>query len=181
MRKTQPAVSRKVCEKGPEDGVGHTKPDGPPGQPIFYQLDTLYSVTMNPCDMNQFILKPDRRAKIKAMYRSIMETCNCRYYLKLEFSEPRGMRTKDFFGPRLHFHGVIKFTNKEQLIMFMMETYHRLCKVGTFDIDTCPTPKEFYDYIHKQKLIKDKIANFDPFIKIEPENVEETAGDDLDQ
>lgn len=144
---------------------------GPTAQTQFYLIDVLYAVTFNPCDTHQFILKPDRKTKIKSLYREILETCNCKYHLKLEFSEPRGMRTKDFFGPRLHFHGVIKFTNKEQLHDFLFKTYHLLCKYGTVDIDLVNDPSKWYEYIYKQKVIKDKIHNFD-FIKAPQEITE---------
>lgn len=176
MRKPSDSSRKVILVDETLEDAGHTKPSGPPAQSIFYSIDTLYSITLNPCDTHQYILKSDRKTKIKTLYREILEVCNCKYHLKLEFSEPRGMRTKDFFGPRLHFHGVIKFCNREQLHDFLFKVFYMLCKVGTVDIDSCPTPQDWYEYMYKQKIIKDKISNFD-FLPNDPEDQESSVED----
>lgn len=178
MRNTSAGKKVIIVDEDPLEEV-HTKHPGPTGQLQFYAIGVLYAVTFNPCDTHQYILKPDRKTKIKTVYREILETCNCKYYLKLEFSEPRGMRTKDFFGPRLHFHGFLRFDNKEQLHDFLFKTYHLLCKYGTSDIDLVNDPAIWWDYIHKQKIIKDKISNFEPLIKKEV-SVDTPQSHDLD-
>jgi len=178
MRKptTRPVkiVYREEADQEDTEVAGHTKPSGPAAQTQFYLIGTLYAVTLNPCDVHQYILKPDRKTKIKTLYREILETCNCRYHFKLEFSEPRGMRVKDYFGPRLHFHGLIRFDNKEQLHDFLFKTYHMLCKYGSLDIDICNDPSVWMDYINKQKIIKDKISNCD-FFPPPPQNNDEVV------
>jgi len=165
MRKPTTRPVKIVYKDSPQEEdtevAGHTKPSGPSAQTQFYSIGTLYAVTLNPCDVHQYILKPDRRTKIKTMYREILDTCNCKYHFKLEFSEPRGMRVKDYFGPRLHFHGIMRFDNKEQVYEFLNKTFHLLCKYGTVDIDICNDLTVWLEYINKQKVIKDKISNCD--------------------
>lgn len=167
-------IYREEADQEDTEVAGHTKPSGPTAQTQFYLIGTLYAVTLNPCDVHQYILKPDRKTKIKTLYREILETCNCRYHFKMEFSEPFGMRLKDYYGPRLHMHGLIRFDNKEQLHDFLFKTFHLLCKYGTLDIDICNDPSVWMEYINKQKIIKDKISNCD-FFPPPPQNNDEVV------
>jgi len=184
--------NRKIAKKqGEPSSVGAPPPVGPSGpqegsqnkvviKESFYKVGVLYAVTFNPEDKYQFSGKVDRRHKIKELYRGILDECGCTYELKMEFSEPRGMMTQGYFGPRLHYHGTIQFKNNSCLYEFLNITLKKLLSIGIVDIDICTDPAIWQDYCTKQKIIKDKLSTV--MVKIiDPIEEEYSAEDPLDK
>lgn len=120
---------------------------------LFYNLHTWYSITLCPNDQYQFYFKADRLIKVRANYLKVLTLGDyipdC--YMILEISEPRGKIQGS--GPRLHYHGVIRFNNNDSLLQFMLYKIPRLLKLGIIDIDTIQDKKVWVKYMNKQHII----------------------------
>jgi len=124
----------------------------------FYLVDTVYSITINPENRYQYFLKPDRIKLCKKTVESLLYSGsgvlhNITYTLHMEISEPRGALKNGYDGARLHFHGIVSFPHKSDILYFLMVVQRMLCKIGNIKIDTCPDIEVWHKYCAKQKLL----------------------------
>ncbi len=129
----------------------------------FYQLNTLYSITINPCDKYQFFRRKERLALFRNKLYEMFVSRWCDYDLYIELSEPRDTLIHKYQGARLHIHGYIGFTHKDQLLHFLLYEMGRLCQLGSINIDTVSNVTTWTTYCHKQELFSKcyrRISNF---------------------
>lgn len=118
-----------------------------------------YSITMNPSDDHQYWGAKERQKMFVnwaqlTFYRILLNTD---YILYLELS-PAG---------RLHWHGKIRFRNKERLIKFYMDDINKLNKILIFEIDTIKDKDVWDTYIQKQySLLNVRISSNDKINKL---------------
>lgn len=117
----------------------------------------MYSFTFNPIDKYQYFGKFTRLHDFKCFLKNkILENLCCDYTFVIEISEPRGMHTQGYKGPRLHIHGVLTFLDKKQLGEFLLTTHWKLLNYGSVDIDTCEDWDVWMQYMLKQQILSDK-------------------------
>lgn len=119
-------------------------------EPDMLQNDILYTFTINPNDKKQYYHQSRR---VKLIVSGVTEFLNTfkdfsEYTLYPEFSTPNATKTK--LGPRLHYHGIIKFTN---VMEFYKRGYLSLLKWCMFEIDTIEDRSIWKKYCHKNTLI----------------------------
>lgn len=124
------------------------------------ELNKMYSLTLNPVDKYQFYGQDLRLLKFRNFVYEQLLTLAGDYTLVVELSEPLGMKTQGYTGPRLHMHGVIVFRKKEQLYKFLLTDYYKLTRWTSIDIDTIDDITVWMDYILKQDLVPKKRRYF---------------------
>lgn len=103
-----------------------------------------YTFNYNPEDSRQYWNQDDRVMKFYKYHKQfVFGNLNCYFLLRMEISK---------LG-RLHYHGIIRWDNKEILYKFLVENVHQLTLNGTFEIDTIADPKEWDRYMSKQTMI----------------------------
>jgi len=127
----------------------------------YYKCNTMYSVTLNPVDKYQYFGKVNRLRLFRSYcYEQLLAT-NYRYEYFIELSEPRGMKTQGYNGPRLHMHGTISFSTPKELGGFLMTGLYDLLRWTSVDIDTILNKVIWDKYISKQHLIrKNRLSNY---------------------
>lgn len=137
--------------------------DEPEDKECFLTPNT-YAITINPCDQYQCFESCLRVAKVRGYIFETIQSFHKDISVKLytEISEPSANEGKwsisNFGGnklPRVHFHGVIKFHNKEAC-RYMLEygmTKLRFCHVNITKFKT--KPASWLKYCLKQQDIID--------------------------
>ncbi len=128
---------------------------------IFYRVNKIYSITINPNDKHQFthiVNYYNRIKKVKSFVRECFGDEGIHFCLHLDISEPRQLKKGTY--PRIHFHGVIMFKNKEAILSWLVHTSIMLSQMAYVDIDSL-------DPISKNKWFKycmkyDHITNVMP-------------------
>ncbi len=120
----------------------------------YYNIGQLYAITINPIDQYQFYNSKDRFTAFRHLFFTLFQNCHLQYNLYIEMSEPRGMNTQGYKGPRLHMHGTFLFKTKRQLIWFLTYGYNKILKYASLDIDTIADLAQWKSYCTKQKLFK---------------------------
>lgn len=138
----------------------------------YYRLNTTYSITINPHDKYQFFDKEDRHIKFFNYWHSkSIDLLNNEidYYLVMEISEPHNEIKYNYSGPRLHFHGWIRFRSARGRACFLLYCLGNIAKHAYTSIDTIEDNEVWYDYCHKQNIFKNRILtnyiNYETFIK----------------
>ena len=127
----------------------------------YFKVHDCYAFTLNPVDKYQFFGHKDRFRRFRNFVYEQFLSFSARYELFIELSEPRGMHTAGYMGPRLHMHGTVCFETKKQLGDFLMNDYYSLLRWTSVDIDTVDCYETWLSYCTKQHLIKDlRIASF---------------------
>lgn len=137
--------------------VNKSPPPPPPSSlPLtsYYTINTLYAITINPTDSYQFFGQRNRLAQSRSYFQLLTTSFPGILHLWIEYSEPRGMHTAGYNGPRLHAHGWFTFTNKKQIGKFLEHGYYLLLRSNAVDIDTINDMDSWLKYCKKQKLIK---------------------------
>ena len=114
---------------------------------------TYYSITLNPSDKSQFLGNPNRYSKFHTRIYNILIDLKVQYDLNIEISEPSGMKTQGYSGPRLHLHGIIYFKTREQLQNFLLKGYYEITRISSIDIDTIENLQTWSDYCQKQHIL----------------------------
>lgn len=125
-------------------------------QPDMLKLNTEYAITINPDDNLQCFDDSNRIHKVIVKTKRILYKLQCEYILYPEISHP--MNTSRTSGPRVHFHGVIKFDNIYQLIRWYDTSYTALKKSTYFDMDTIEDRPAWIKYCTKNKKLMKKIC-----------------------
>lgn len=136
----------------------------------FYKSKITYSITLNPTDQYQALGKEGRWDIVSKLFRKELNKVKGNIYVVLEYSEPRGMKTSGYAGPRIHGHGIITFPKNRQLDAWLETDMYNLLRWCSVDIDTIQDPEIWYNYMHKQRIRKhNMIANYahfdDPFVQ----------------
>lgn len=124
---------------------------------IFYTTNTTYEITINPKDQHLHELH-----RFKAAYKT-MKTFLKKYFNREtqylfhpEISEPRYSNPTGSI-PRIHYHGVITFITTESLADFLLETFHKLANISSFQINA-HRPDHWQKYITKQDILMKHIC-----------------------
>ncbi len=127
----------------------------------FYTLNKRYSLTLNPVDKFQFLGKVDRYNKFRNFIYEQLMLLSCTYEFFIELSEPRGMHTQGYAGPRLHLHGWIEFKTRRDIGKFLLVDFYKLTRFASIDIDTISNFATWIKYCKKQKIYKkNRLSNF---------------------
>ncbi len=70
----------------------------------YFKTNTKYSITLNPIDKHQYFGSAKRYILFRAYIYEQLLSLTCEYQLYIEISEPHGMHTQGYTGPRLHLH-----------------------------------------------------------------------------
>lgn len=125
----------------------------------FYQLKTLYSVTLNPEDSHQYYGEPplDRIRKFHNFCNVNMLQTGGIYRMVIEISEPRDFQPQGKYkGPRLHMHGTIRFDDNDQLLHFLSYGYYMLTRWTSTKFDTTDGTPAWYNYCNKQHVVPEE-------------------------
>ncbi len=121
---------------------------------IFFKNNVTYEVTINPSDsMQHFAAYQTRLSKFVKGMGAITECIASvsEYDLYLEVSEPQKLN-KTTSQPRLHYHGLIRFTDVATFLIYKYYMFGRMADVQFNEY----RPTYWIDYITKQKdLMKD--------------------------
>lgn len=126
----------------------------------FFQLHTLYALTICPCDKYQFYRSQDRFDKFRSFWYEQLISLK-KYEMFIEISHPHDRQLKGAQGPRLHLHGTITFETNKQLANFLLYKYRSLLQLSILEIDTVSDKKHWYKYCTKQTIFKNnRLASF---------------------
>jgi len=126
----------------------------------YYQLNTKYAITINPCDEFQFLKKETlilREIRCREYMLNTIQEINhlnrgLNIYLISEISEnyynPR-YQTKE---SRFHWHGMIEFTTPESLKHFLLIDVCRLSKECQLNIVKIDEMEGWKQYVHKSQF-----------------------------
>ncbi len=132
----------------------------------FYVKHKKYAITLNPKDKFQFFGRKDRFHRFRNLMYEELLTFPGKYELYIEISEPRGMHTAGYAGPRLHLHGWIEFSSVTTLEQFLLLFYYKLLRFTSVDIDTIDDIDKWLLYCKKQKIFKrNRLSSFALHIK----------------
>ena len=128
----------------------------------FYKIGVWYSFTLNPVDKHQYFGSVNRVRLFRSyMYEQLL-AFKPSYRFHIEVSEPRGMKTQGYNGPRLHLHGKVMFKNLKVLGWFLLIGYYKLLRFTSVDIDSIQSIDVWDKYCMKQHLIKNNmLSNYD--------------------
>lgn len=119
-----------------------------------------YAITINPSDKHQYFGKKDRIQLFRNfLHEQLLSLSQWRigYSLCLELSEPKSNSTASKNGPRLHVHGIIRFTSTLSIKNFLLMGMYNMTRYSNYDIDTIDNMQIWYDYCHKQQhIMKEK-------------------------
>lgn len=120
-----------------------------------YNLRDYYAITIQPSDKLQHLGKKPyaRMTNVRQHFYSLLQECQIPYYINMEISEPIGSLQDKTTGGRLHYHGIIKFNNKMQLISFLLEYQYKLLRQSRLELSKINDKKAWLNYIEKQNLI----------------------------
>ncbi len=128
----------------------------------YYKLCKWYSITLNPIDKYQYFNSPNRFKRFKSFIYEQLLTFPAKYELFIEISEPHGMHTQGYSGPRLHLHGKIQFNTNKDRYMFLSNGYYKLLRFCSVDIDTIDDLRKWYKYCTKQHIFKlNRLASYE--------------------
>lgn len=146
---------------------------------LFYQKNTLYSITINPNDQFQFKKKGQRRVSMfhNHFYEHFLSytTNRIEYNLHLDISEPRQMTVDKY--PRLHFHGTILFKTNGSIRDWLTYLLPDLLSKAYVDIDTVDDAGIWYDYMTKFDHISKlgPLSNLDQLNQAKPNKEKEVS------
>ncbi len=129
---------------------------------FVYKCNTIYSITIAPCDKYQFFGK-ERLSKFRDYFYKKFADRWCDYLIYIEISEPTGLMDHKHQGARLHIHGFIKFTSISQIQNFLLSGMRSLCQVGRTAIDIPHYINVWFVYCTKQALLPDKVRRLSNF------------------
>ncbi len=121
---------------------------------VFYKVGTQYEITINPSDKYQYFSDPFR---FRAVYTKMNELCHILFrqstdiILYPEISEPQSSQNEKHL-PRIHFHGIIIFTNLNSLAYFLLYHFKKLSNISSIQINNY-RPKYWPIYIQKQSVL----------------------------
>lgn len=126
-----------------------------------YNCTDYYAITIQPTDKLQYHGKaPDARIlSSRQYYYSLFENCTIPYYINMEISEPLGSLPNKTTGGRLHYHGIIKFSNKNHIIQWLLKYQYKLLREARLEISKITDKKSWFNYISKQNLIPKEIKS----------------------
>lgn len=141
---------------GPKDDTPLTKED-----PLFYEINKFYEITINPCNEFQNTLEPFRFKRVhenmKDVFKKLFRKKYYEYYFVPEISEPK-FSNKSGSYPRIHYHGIIKYKSPTSVVGFLLSTFHKLREISSFQLNHL-RPDHRNKYIHKQKKIIQPVLN----------------------
>jgi hypothetical protein len=127
---------------------------------VFYDVNKLYSITLNPCDQQQGFRSRDRLREVISFTEQLMDKVTRRccskmcYTLYTELSEPIDSHKSE--SSRVHFHGVLLFKDTISIKMFLLYGYRLLCQHLYVNIDTITDLQAWINYCFKQQFIINK-------------------------
>lgn len=134
-----------------------------------YNLDDYYAITIQPDNKIQFLgNKPHARIiKFRQHFYSLLQDCKIPYYLNMEISEPVGSLDNKSSGGRLHYHGIITFDKKQDILSWLLEYQYKLLRQARLEISKIHKDhrQTWWNYIHKRQLISEDLSvlsNWDP-------------------
>lgn len=125
---------------------------------VFYKKDTIYSFTLNPSDKHQYFGCADRLTKFHSFFYLLFQDLpsTIQYHFCIELSEPTHIVGEYSRGPRLHFHGVIRFTTLDSIKNWGLFHLDRISRDAQVMIDTCSDilvwQKYCYKYYHIMRI-----------------------------
>lgn len=146
--------------------------------PVKLTYGKWFEITINPSDDYQG-LTIDKRPKTQAKFRNendfttlistygrinnvkvkmgIIDNLFARYILYTEMSMPTQFNRSDKPIARVHYHGLIMWKTKEDLIKYLQYSHHRLAECASVRIDEY-RGQEWLDYMYKDDLIPEEVA-----------------------
>lgn len=125
----------------------------------FFVPNNWYAITIAPKDKYQFFTKADRESKFKNLFNEIIlryPKLKIEYYFALELSEPVMVRYP-CTGPRLHLHGILKFTTRKGLKEWLLIESLKLYDFGILEIKPVIDMDDWLSYCNKQQDIMNYI------------------------
>lgn len=123
---------------------------------VFYKKDTLYEITINPCDKYQFAGDPYRVNKCVQFMSQLMNPLKelSEYSMVPELSESRfgNIERKGSIGSRFHYHGTIKFKDSLSIGKFLCWSIRQLQQRADIQLNE-HRPEYWPKYLTKQKEI----------------------------
>lgn len=140
--------------------------NSPSDSKSFYRTGEWYSLTIAPNNKRQYIRDGERIGKCrKYMYDKVLAwpQHGIEYWLRPELSEPRKSTfdkngDPSTIGPRLHWHGMIRFLNNKSILYWLVYGMSYLMIDCVVDIDTISDYDVWVSYCKKQESIN----NFNP-------------------
>ncbi|AXQ66168.1 MAG: hypothetical protein [Cressdnaviricota sp.] len=121
----------------------------------YFEVGKWYAITLNYDDNLQYFGKPERETKVVNLTNERLLTYTHKkidYILHLELSEPH-IGKPNQSGPRLHYHGRIRFRSNKGLKLWLLNDYYNLLKNCIVDIDTIDCVNTWDKYCTKQRLV----------------------------
>lgn len=141
----------------------------------FYVINRWYSITINPEDRYQCWASENRYLNFRRWFRAeCLEIFPLPlvYVGNIELSEPRNLNESK--GPRLHFHGMFKFTDNAQIFKFLLLGLNRAARMGHVDIDTVGDLPTWIKYCRKHELVMPKDSSLSNHYTIQDHYVSNT-------
>lgn len=124
-----------------------------------------YEFTINGSDHTQltpsFKNLSKRYARNRALLREILLESDVVYHLLPEISIPQYGRANKNSVPRIHWHGVIKFPDKESIVQWLLVDAVKLAKYGSYQLNLF-RPEHWVTYCRKYSwLFEDLRPNYE--------------------
>lgn len=155
FEKTQPVMNKKKPVKDPFVIFNHEKAenDDVDRKDVFYKLNTLYAITINPDDKHQCFSFPyvQRMQECRKHMYDILQTSvkGFHYELYMEISEPTH-QYNDSGYPRVHYHGTIRFDTKESLRWWLLDKVRSFAHWTQTKVKNITDKDGWFDYCTKQ-------------------------------
>lgn len=138
----------------------------------YFNNNKVYTFTINPDNEYQFYKESQLQSRLgKCIFNTLYYLRQCCkdcaiFKLTIESSLPVES-SKAGNGPRIHFHGTIKFTDS---LTFLLNRYHVLMQNFKFEIDTIEDEDKWENYCSKdESLFKPLMEKYQFPYKIENE------------
>ncbi len=118
---------------------------------LFYQKNKTYSITINPSDQCQYYENKrteTRINKIRTHIADYLKQAGIHYYLWWDVSMPY-KNIKYNYRPRIHLHGVIRFSTFNGINKFLCYALPHLAGIALIDIDVMNDKEIWIHYCTK--------------------------------
>jgi len=117
--------------------------------PELIEINTVYTITLNPSDDFQYWTNESYQARIKALSAYV------ELYLLKQIPAVVDIYMESSRTGRLHFHGTIKFLKSDHILEFYLMTLHKLVGKFQIEIDTIKDIKIWTTYCRKSSHLID--------------------------
>lgn len=96
-----------------------------------FEKDQWYELTI--CPNNQYQYSLNRHTKIYKALEEIFDECDFKYLLLPEISMPQSNHKNNI--PRLHYHGMIKFTLNKHIVKWLLKDALKVDNIGLYQFN----------------------------------------------